>query len=168
MSEREPRKVGIFTVIAVSAAAVIVGVGGTILGISVFSSESDPQSNLVEVSVTQTDGLDEPVEEPVEIASWVPSGFTQIDESVAYRLVRPDGSWECQVAGDGVCLRVELATAETCTVKLDMSTLDDSNRIIENLWETADVPAGTIGFVEFYPTDPNFSQFLVYDGDCYY
>jgi len=112
------------------------------------------------------DNAVEPAE--TEDTSWIPAGFTQISKNVAYRGVPAEQGPEC-AEGMDFCVNFEVATAQTCRVKLDIVTQDADMRIVEELWDVARVPVGSIGIIQFPIRDVNEIETIeVFDGECYF
>jgi hypothetical protein len=169
MVEGGSKKVGVASVLMIAGMAMLIGIAVGVGGGALFPTESSSPLPAHGELASEAEVVDEPVDNVVDTPSWVPDGFKQLDDSVAVRPVPSSEGWVCKKTGDGVCMRVEVATAETCKARVDMVTLDESNRIVDDVWEVTDVPSGTIGFVEFsLSSQDKWISFNIFDADCYY
>jgi hypothetical protein len=116
---------------------------------------------------TQADATESITEvEQIEDLSWIPDGFSQWNDYIAFRFMDKD-TFGCD--GSEACIGIEVATSATCSVRLDIVTIDRSGRIVEELWDTAQIPVGAIGALQFpVSVTTDLERFEIVYGECYF
>ncbi len=138
------------------------------------AQEEAPPAAIVEEETPDSEYLDEAGEEdqwvsPSKADSWVtqtesgkyqinyvPEGFDEVIQGVAIRAL------------DGRPGVYEVTPYRDCTVKVNAVFYDDSNRVVDEVFDSADVPFGYIGVIELRSTSRQAVGHKVTEAACYF
>lgn len=105
---------------------------------------------------------------PVAPVNWAPTGYTQWDESLAYKFTTNDGSWPCE---DCNFWKVTVLANQDCPggVYAELNMLDDSDTVVDWTNDTVSyLGAGQKAILKFehYPYDDTYKTGQVTQLEC--
>lgn len=155
----------------------------SIVGCAESHSSARQQTPVPQDSVTQAEIPDSKpsVTEPAEPSTpltfeeqypWdVPDGFTRLTAYVAVKPVSDPP--RCSDARDHLCVFYEVITnvedyPDDCSVSIDVVFVDESNRIVDDAWDTAKVPMGLVRIFELGTRETTAVDHQLLKASCFF